>query len=288
MSENPLSSLYRHKTIFLALPSNGKFYRSGINLSVDNELGIMPMSVRDELLLKSPDSLFNGEAMIEVIKSCVPDIKNPEDVPVCDIDTIILGIRAASNPEMEVISECPACKKESRFIVNLLSYISTVKRIPDDNTIKANQETILELKPYTLKTLMKRRLQEFKFTKMEQSMRSMIKGNKSEEINEELLENIKKSLNDAYEDTAKITVEIVAESITKVTMTDRNIEVSDPDHILDWVKNMDKNLYHKIVNKISELNDNNIQKTTDTKCPNCNTSYKTTMEVNPVNFFTKE
>ena len=41
MSNNPLEKLYRSKSFFLPLPSTGRYYDSGINLSVDNEIGVI-------------------------------------------------------------------------------------------------------------------------------------------------------------------------------------------------------------------------------------------------------
>jgi hypothetical protein len=289
MSDNPLSSLYRSKNIYVSLPSKGKFYSSGIELSVDGELGVMPMTVRDEILLKSPDSLFNGEALIDVIKSCVPDIKNPNEIPVCDLDSIILAIRAASNPNMELNVECPKCKTENTYNIDLLGYINTIKSIPEDNTITLKDTTtVISLKPYTIKTMMKRKMQEFNFIKVEQKLKSLLKSTKDEDINEDTLNAVKETLDKAYNDSSRSIIEVVAESIVCVELLDKNIKVTDKTHILDWVINMDKDVYHTIVNKISLLNENNIKKTTDVICSKCDHKYTSNLELNPVNFFTKE
>ena len=52
MSQNPLTHLYRKKSLYVALPSKGKYYKDGIELSVDEELGVLPMTTADEIKLK--------------------------------------------------------------------------------------------------------------------------------------------------------------------------------------------------------------------------------------------
>ena len=88
MNENPLKQLYRSKSVYVNLPSRGRFYKSGLTLSIDDELGIMPMTAVDEIKLKAPDALFNGDALFDLIKSCVPDVADPDEIPTCDVDMI--------------------------------------------------------------------------------------------------------------------------------------------------------------------------------------------------------
>ena len=75
---NPLKQYFRRPAIYLRLPSEGKFYSQGaIDLPENKEIPIYPMTAIDEITTKTPDMLFNGTAVIEIIKSCVPNIKNP-------------------------------------------------------------------------------------------------------------------------------------------------------------------------------------------------------------------
>ena len=52
-----LEDFYRSKEIFIKLPTGGKWYKNKPHLSVTNEIGIMPMTTKDEMILKIPDSL---------------------------------------------------------------------------------------------------------------------------------------------------------------------------------------------------------------------------------------
>lgn len=286
MSNNPLSRLYRQKNIYVDLPSRGKFYTSGISLSVDNELGIMPMTVKDEIVLKTPDSLFNGNALIDLIESCVPDIKNPEETPICDLDSIILGIRAATDQYMEMDITCPNCNETEIYKLDLYQHISTIKKIPDNNTISLEDgNVIIEIRPYTLKTLSKKKIQEHHFQKLQKKLMNTSKKI-NDENEEEITKQIKDSFEKAYKETTELTIDIVSESIISVKLKDISVTVDSTDKIREWVYNMDKNTYKMIITKISELNDNNIQKTIDVQCSKCSHQYKSNLELNPVNFFT--
>jgi hypothetical protein len=67
--KNPLSDYYREKEIYVKLPTQGKWYKNKPNLNKDGEIGVRPMTLKDEMLLKIPDSLYNGESLYEVFKS---------------------------------------------------------------------------------------------------------------------------------------------------------------------------------------------------------------------------
>ena len=62
MSNNPLMSHMRQETVFVSLPSKGNFYKQKPGLTDDGEIGVRAMTSADEIALKVPDALFNGEA----------------------------------------------------------------------------------------------------------------------------------------------------------------------------------------------------------------------------------
>ena len=69
---NPLSKYFRQPKLFAALPSNGKFYPAdSLETTETGEYAIYSMTAKDELTMKTPDALLNGQATVELIKSCV-------------------------------------------------------------------------------------------------------------------------------------------------------------------------------------------------------------------------
>ena len=78
MSNNPLSQYFRQPSIYVKLPSGGQHYADGaIDMPANGELPVYPMTAIDEITYRTPDALFNGNAVTNVIKSCVPAIRDP-------------------------------------------------------------------------------------------------------------------------------------------------------------------------------------------------------------------
>tara|TARA_B100000900_G_scaffold350408_1_gene316939 strand:+ start:2266 stop:3126 length:861 start_codon:yes stop_codon:yes gene_type:complete len=105
VSEQSILSKYkRQPKIYITLPSGGKFYADNpMEKSGSGEIPVYSMTAKDELLIKTPDALMNGEATVEVIKSCCPLISDPWQMPIIDIDAILIAIRIATYGEqMEI------------------------------------------------------------------------------------------------------------------------------------------------------------------------------------------
>tara|TARA_E500000178_G_C17019399_1_gene754725 strand:+ start:1959 stop:2810 length:852 start_codon:yes stop_codon:yes gene_type:complete len=108
-----LKKYARQPKIYLALPSGGKFYLDDPTQKAGTgELPVMSMTARDELLLRTPDALMNGESVASVIRNCVPMISDPWDIPITDIDAILIAIRIATYGEkMEMEIDVPGLKE---------------------------------------------------------------------------------------------------------------------------------------------------------------------------------
>ena len=114
-STNPLSGHFRQPAVYLQLPSRGQFWApDSIDMPANGELPVYPMTAIDEITYRTPDALFNGQAVINVVQSCVPAIKDAWKIPNRDLNTLLVAIRIASyGHEMELTSTCPACRHES-------------------------------------------------------------------------------------------------------------------------------------------------------------------------------
>jgi hypothetical protein len=94
---NPLRQYFRQPAIYIRLPSGGEFYPPGtLDMPPNQELPVLPMTAVDEITYRTPDALFNGSAMVNVIQSCVPNIRDAWAIPAMDVDSILVGIRVAS------------------------------------------------------------------------------------------------------------------------------------------------------------------------------------------------
>ena len=65
MTNNPLTKFYRVPKLYVALPSKGTFYAPGaVETAVNGEVAVFAMSAVDEMLLRTPDALLNGDSLL--------------------------------------------------------------------------------------------------------------------------------------------------------------------------------------------------------------------------------
>ena len=100
MNDNPLAKHFRQPKLYIQFPSKGNFYPDGsLEETETGDYPIFAMTAKDELTIKTPDALLNGQATVSVIQSCVPNIKNAWHVPSIDVDAILIAIRIATYGE---------------------------------------------------------------------------------------------------------------------------------------------------------------------------------------------
>lgn len=101
----------------IRLPSCGIFYTNN-ELDpecTDGQIQLFPMTVTDEIIMRSVDMLFQGTAIESVIKRCAPQVKQPLDLLVGDIDYILTNLRKISygtHIPMIITCDCLAADKE--------------------------------------------------------------------------------------------------------------------------------------------------------------------------------
>ena len=135
---NPLKQFFRQPAIYLRLPSEGRHWPNGsLNMPDNKELPVFPMTAIDEITYRTPDAVFNGQAVVNVIQSCVPNIKDAWVVPGVDLNAVLIGIRIASyGHEMEINTKCPNCGHESEFSVDLRMVLDQIKEPDYNKTIR--------------------------------------------------------------------------------------------------------------------------------------------------------
>ena len=70
--------------------------------------------------IESDDQKQIYNAMCMVIKECVDDIKNPETLPMFDLEYIFLRLRAKSAGELiDLAATCPKCDTKNKIQINL-------------------------------------------------------------------------------------------------------------------------------------------------------------------------
>ena len=243
-TNNPLQKYFRQAKLHVRLPSGGKYYPPGtLDLPESGEVAIYPLTAKDELLLKTPDSLMNGTATADVIKSCVPQIKNPWYMPSLDVDALIIAIRIATyGPEMTLTVKVPNTGDEKDFTIDLNSIIEPIMSAKYDAVIQLDNMKIT-LRPLTYTEFTKDALRSFE----EQRVYNLL--NDDSVPAEEKMERFRSAFNRLTD----LTVETVAKSIAQVEVEDK--VVSEPKHILEFMQNTSKEFYTTILDHIAEQRD---------------------------------
>jgi hypothetical protein len=151
---NPLANYFRQPKMYMRLPSHGQFYPEGaLDSSEIDEYPVYAMTAKDELMFKTPDALMNGQATVEVIKSCIPAIKNPWQMPSLDLDAVLIAIRIATYGEqMDMNASCPACQHFNDFTLNLVHYLDTIAQT-NYNTEVSVPPLLVHIRPYSYKEI---------------------------------------------------------------------------------------------------------------------------------------
>jgi hypothetical protein len=91
----------------------------------------------------------------------------------------------------------------------------------------------------------------------------------------------------ALSSAIELQVSQLADCICSVTVKseDSDVTVSNPDHILEWVKNMTKDDHREISDRIKLISSTDIINKMSVKCPGCDHEYSMKIELNPANFF---
>jgi hypothetical protein len=130
-TKTTLKDFYRSPKLYVQLPSGGKFYNSDtIDWPETGELPVLAMTPKDDLIVRNPDALLNGDAVIRLVKSCVPCIKDPAKIIAPDMELILVAIRAASEKDKSVELEhtCTECEHEMKFEVDLSQAVQDFER----------------------------------------------------------------------------------------------------------------------------------------------------------------
>ena len=273
MNTNPLKQYFRRPAIYLKLPSGGKFYPEGaIELPDNQELPVYPMTAIDEITSKTPDALFNGVAVTEIIKSCVPNIKDPWSIPAMDLDAILISIRAASNGNsLEVESVCPSCKEESSYTINLVGLLTNLGKGDYDNVVTINELSI-KFNPLSYKKVNEINLAQFEIEKIIRNLENVTNDDERLKISSQTM----KQLNE-------LSMVLITEAIESIATP--SAIVTEKEHIMDFLRNCDKNSFDILKNTAVKLRESSQLKPLQVKCIHCQHEYEQTLTLNVTDFF---
>ena len=273
-TDNPLRKYFRQPVIHLRLPSGGKFYPPGsIELPPNGEIPILPMTAVDEITSRTPDALFNGSAVVNVISSCVPNIKDCWTVPAVDFNALLAAVRIASyGHEMEIGSTCPACGQIHEYTIDVRQALDQL-RMPDYDTPAQLGDLSVYFTPMTYRQLNEVSQVQFEDQKLMQVINSS--GTTEEE------KMVK--LGEAFKRITYLTIRSIAQSIGAIKSA--NLMVTDYEQIEEFLINAPKDVFNKIRDHAVKLREATDLNPVDITCDNCQNQYKQEFTLDMSNFF---
>jgi hypothetical protein len=274
MSNNPLTQYFRQPSVYIKLPSGGKYYPdAALAMPANGELAVYPMTAIDEITYRTPDALFNGNAVVNVIKSCIPAIRDPWAMPAMDVDTVLVAIRMASyGSTMEISTRCPHCQDESDYGIDLRNILDNM-RAPDYANPVVDGDLEIYFKPMTYKNLNDNNQRQFEEQKILQFI-----------PNAEIPDEQRMSaLSAALMKLTEITVNALAQSISAVKTP--AALVSEPEYIEDMLKNCDRRLFAKIRDHIVDTKLSAEIQPMTISCAACTKEYQQAITLDMTSFF---
>ena len=240
---NPLNKYFRQPAIYVSLPSGTDYPPHVVAPTQTGELGVMPMTAKDEIRFKTPDALMNGQGVVDVIQSCVPDIKDAWEIKSYDLDTILVAIRVATYGEtMEINFTVPGANENVSHTVNLPGILDGLRASKVDGHVILKDGLKITVRPLTYKDMTSTSLQTFQQQKMYTAIQD------SQLSDEEKA----KRFNDAFKTLTDLNASILLKNINSITMTD-GTEITDPAHIKEFVDNANATLIKEIEDKLTQL-----------------------------------
>lgn len=274
MSNNPLSNYFRRPALYLKLPSKGLGYPEGaIDLPENGEIPVYPMTAIDEITARTPDALFNGLAIVELIKSCVPNIKDPWFMPQVDLDSVLLSIKiATSGSKTEIESYCPACNETSKYDVNLTALLNQFNPGGYDNLFDMGNNVYIKFKSITYREVNMANQKQFDVQRALQIINNI----------EDQLEKDSK-MSELIKEMNEMALELILDMIEFIKTPEAT--VFDKDHIHEFLLNIPKKMFDSIRDYSIELKKTIELQPLDFTCQNCSHEYKQSLDLNITDFF---
>ena len=231
------------------------------------------MTAIDEITYRTPDALFSGQAVINVIQSCVPNIKDAWAIPSIDIDTILVAIRIASyGHEMQFATECPKCNTTDEYGVDLRTVLDKIKAPDYSEGIKQGDIDIY-FKPMTYKNLSDNNKIQFDEQRIFQAIPT------DGDVDTQQIA----AMSQALKKMTEMTVMALSQSIQ--TIKTPQAMVTESEYISEFMKNCDRGLFNRIQDYVIEHKTQAEMQPVTIKCGNCQNEYKQNITLDMTSFF---
>ena len=244
---NPLVSFMRQPKIYIRLPSNGDYWPPGsLDVSETGEYPVYSMTAKDELMLKVPDAVMSGQAVVEVLQHCMPNIKNAWLVPQIDLDIILIAIRLATYGEKMNTPISIGNDEELEYVVDLRTIMDTLQsQITWDPIVSVNENLTVFVRPMNYKQISESALKTFETQKIMQIVNN---DNMDEETKVA-------AFKESFSKLTDVTLGMVQSGIYRVDSSEGSTD--NPEFIKEFVENVDKDIFNAVQDHLEKLREIN-------------------------------
>lgn len=272
MANNPLKKYFRQPKVYINLPSKGIYNKPGTLNGDPANVPIFGMTGMDEILIKTPDALLNGEATVKVIESCCPVVQDAWDLCLLDLDVILTGIRIATQGNtMQVSHSCTKCGAVNDYDVELGTVVEHYAKCEYDNKIVL-KELAIKIQPLTYKQWTEFQLKNFQLQRQLKQIFEITDPEQQSALVSEM-----------YTKITAIQTEAVFLQIASVDTGNQVVE--EREFIGEWLANCDKTIFdavkalvekNRLAWEIPKIN---------AKCDSCDTENQVSITLDQSSFF---
>ena len=273
-SENPLIKYFRKPKIFVTLPTGGRF-NPELKTTLLDEVGVSAMSAIDEISLRNPEALLNGEAIKSVIESCAPTVGDPMKLCNVDIEALFLAIQYATyGNDLTHEHTCSNCKEIAEYKIDVNEILNRFPEIDYIDPILF-EDINIHVRPPTLENVTRMALIDLEQKKIIQNLQKVDDDTDDMDIASKFYTSFKK--------IATFNVDMLANAISRIESPDAVVE--DTQMISEFLQNVPTTLVGQLNTAIEKIavkpEDLNKMKF---KCEGCDTVDEVYLEINPINF----
>lgn len=290
ISNNPLMNFARKAELSVKLPSNCNWYEDGmIEYTPNGEVEVYPMLPKDELMMVNPDALLSGQSNINLIRSCVPSIKEPEKLLYPDANVLFLAIQKATyGNTIKIEARCPKCQEKQNELstpekiaeaeskgeltthsqtmeYDIDGFLQTIDFLDKEYVVNLDNGLDVYVHPTYI-------IDKAKYGLMLFNQEKIIKNYKDydfeKSMEDDKYKEVMKVINDTYAKINDIGNHLITNSILKIKLPDQTF-VTDPNMIYEFIINTESKYIMKLNETIRKINDIGLTQDITYRCECC-------------------